>query len=161
LLMTNAALCCSRNSVQQCESRRQIFRSDLQLTGAVSEFILLNSKLIKNGQHEVRHRCVCVILQVTPAFDLPGGASDEQNRERIMIVLVSIAQCAAVKNQGMIQKIAVAVRRLFELVEKVSEGADVVSIQHSELVHVLSVVGMMRSVVETFTNSALRVNGSA
>src|SRR4029450_2649364 len=60
----------------------------------------------------------------------------------------------------MVQEVAVTVRRLFQLVEKVRKRVDVIAIKDGKLVHVLAIVGMMRRIVKSFPNAALGINGS-
>src|SRR5262249_28530476 len=86
--------------------------SDLQLAGAVAKLILLNPELVQDAQRQFRHWRVCRVLQVPAAFHLAGGASHQDDGKRIMVMLVSVAEGAAVKHQRMVQKVAIAIGRL-------------------------------------------------
>src|SRR5581483_4422882 len=94
--------------------------------GTVPELLLLDSELVQHRQQQVRHRRVRSDTNVTPAFDLAGSAADQKYRQRIMVVLVAVAQRAPVQYQRMIEQCAVTVRRLLELIEEVGQRIDVV-----------------------------------
>ena len=76
--------------------------SDLETAGAVAELVLPNAELVQDAQIEIRHRSVWRVLDVTASFELTRCASNQENRQRIVIVLIAVAECAAVQNQGMI-----------------------------------------------------------
>src|SRR5215475_2425620 len=78
-----------------------------------------------------------------------------------MVVLVAVAERAAIENKRMIQQSSVAVRSLLQLVEEIGESVHVVFIQDRELIYVLTIVRVMGRVVETIANAALRIDGSA
>jgi hypothetical protein len=78
----------------------------------------MDPEFVENGKHQVRHRGMRGRLQVSAAFDLARRASDQQNRQRVVIVLIAVAQSAAVKNEGVIKQVSVAVWCFLQLVEK-------------------------------------------
>src|SRR5262249_47863052 len=121
----------------------------------------MRAEFVENAQQQVRHWRMRRISQMASAFYPSRGAADQKDRQRVVIVFVSIAERAAEQNQRVVEKRAVAIRSLFELVEEVGERADVIPVQHGELIHVLPVVRVMRCIMETVADAALRVNGSA
>jgi len=76
-----------------------VFLSDLQPARTIPELVLSNAELVQHGQKQIRHRSVRRKLEVAASLQLTGGASNQQDRERIVIVLVTVAQGAAVEDE--------------------------------------------------------------
>src|SRR5215470_11126215 len=98
---------------------------------------------------------------VTPALDLPGRASDQEDRQRVMVVFVAVAQSAAVQNERVIKKRSIAIRCLLQFVEEVGQAVHVIMVENRELVHVLAVVRVVRRVMEPIPDTALRIDRTA
>ena len=96
-----------------------------------------------------------------PPFSCPGRAAGEHDRQRAEVVLVAVAQRAAVEHQRVIQQRAVAVRRLLQLLDEVGELRHVVGVQQREAIHVAAVVRVVRQVVERIADAGLREDGAA
>ena len=94
-------------------------------------------------------------------LELAGGAARNENRQRVVIVLIAIAHAAAVEDRGMVQQIAVAIGRLLELVEKVRKHLDVIAVDQREFIHIGADVGVVRCAVEAIANTAAGVSRPA
>ena len=68
-------------------------------------------------------------------LELPGSAADYDHRQGIVIVLVSVAHAAAVQHNGVIEEIAVAIRRCLQLVDEVRQHLDMITVDQRESVH--------------------------
>ena len=118
-------------------------------------------ELVEHRQQQVRHVRVLREPQMPAALQLPGRAAREDDRQRAEVVLVAVAQRAAVEDQRVIEQRAVAVRRRLQLLEEVGELRHVVGVQLRELIHVAAVVRVMRQVVERIADARLREDGVA
>ena len=83
------------------------------------------------------------------AFEFAAGAAEENDGQRVVVVLVAVTHAAAVENHRVIEQRSVAVLGGGELVDEVGEHGDVVLVDQGEVVHVRFVVGMVRGAVET------------
>src|SRR5580704_4554858 len=72
----------------------------------VAESFHFYAQLMQHGEHNVGGR-------------RPVGASHQNHRHAFMIVDVRIAHGAAVQNHGMVQQIAVAIRRVLQFLEEI------------------------------------------
>src|SRR5262245_55246383 len=114
--------------------------SDFHNSRTVTEMIHLDVQLAEHCKQQVGHRCVLRIPDVPSAFETAGGASGQHDGKRRVIVLIAVTHCAAVKHHGMVKKSTVAIGRLLQFFEQVCEYADMIVIQHGELIHVLALV---------------------
>ena len=96
-----------------------------------------------------------------PPLSCPDGAAGEHDRQRAEVVLVAVAQRAAVQHERVIEQRAVAVRRLLQLVDEVGELRHVVRVQLREAIHVAAIVRVVRQVVERIADGRLREDGRA
>ena len=62
-------------------------------------------------------------MWLAPARQLPGRAAGQHNRQRAEIVLVAVAERAAIQHQRVIEQRAVAVGRRLQLLEEVREAS--------------------------------------
>ena len=106
----------------------------------------------------MEHRRVRRVAQVAAALQLARRAAGEDDRQRIEVVLVAVAQAAAVEHHRVIEQRAVAVGRRLQLLEEVAEHLHVIAVDHGELVHVLALVRVVRRVVEALAHAARRVD---
>ena len=77
--------------------------------------------LLSTLKQQVRHGGILRILQVPPAFQRARATARQQRGQRIVIVDIAIAQAASIEQGGVIEQIAVAIRRGFELVQELGE----------------------------------------
>jgi hypothetical protein len=70
-----------------------------------------------------------------------------------MVVNVAVAHRASVKNQGMIEKVAIAIGCVLQTFQKVRHEADVIRVYLRESLQLRSTVLMMRCRMEPFGNS--------
>src|SRR5438132_8244315 len=82
---------------------------------AVAERVDRDADLVEHRQDQVRHRRVIRILEMTAALVIAGRASDDEIRQREMVVLVAVAHVAAVEDERVIEERAVAVLNRVEL----------------------------------------------
>src|SRR5579871_6354858 len=82
----------------------------LHFTGAVTERLHGNPKLVEHSQVKVGHRRFLRIPEMPPPLYTSGGAANQENRQIVMIVPVSIAHAAPVHDHDVVQKRAVAIR---------------------------------------------------
>ena len=68
---------------------------------------------------------------MTAALQLTRSAAGQEDRQRIVIVLVAVAQGAAIENQRMIEQRAVAVGRRLQLFEEVGQDIHVVAVENA------------------------------
>src|ERR1035438_1065983 len=64
---------------------------DLEPSRTVAQAVLLDSRLVEEAQQQIRDRRAIRELEMTPALDLAGSSTGDQNRQRSMIVFVGIA----------------------------------------------------------------------
>src|SRR5215475_13089584 len=110
--------------------------SQIHHARAVAELLLLNSELIQQRQKKIRHGRVRSDANVTSAFHLPRSAADQKNKKRIMVMLVTVAERATIKNEHVIQQSSIAFQNLLQPVEEIRQGVHMVFIQHRKLIHV-------------------------
>src|SRR5688500_20361172 len=83
--------------------------SDLEHAGAVAEFLGRHTELVERRGKQVRHPRVLRELQVASALQLSGRAAREHDRQRAEVVLVAVAQRAAIEHQRVIELRPIAV----------------------------------------------------
>jgi hypothetical protein len=76
---------------------------DFQLARTVSKTVLMDAELIQHAQQQVRHWRMRRRHDVTVTLELARGASQQDDGQWIMIMLVSVAHAAAVEKQRVIQ----------------------------------------------------------
>src|SRR3954469_2307372 len=88
---------------------------------AVAELLLLEIHLRQQADEEVGHRRVLRRANVLAALVLAAATTRDEDRKVGVIVLIAVAEAAAVEDERMIQQGAVAVGRLLQLVQEVRE----------------------------------------
>src|SRR5215468_12474565 len=83
------------------------------------------------------------------SLQLSRSAAEKHDGQGIVIVLIAVAHAAAVENHRMVEQIAVAVRRLRQFFDEVSEHLYVVFVDHRERIHIRLDISVMRSAVES------------
>ena len=74
-----------------------------------------------------------VRAHVQIAFELPLAWPSQEQRHALVVVDVRIAHGAAVEHHRMVQQVAVAIRRVLQLVQEIRQQADVIAVQLGEL----------------------------
>src|SRR5512138_2019439 len=110
----------------------------------------MNPCLIHYGQKQIRHRRALRVLDMAAALHPAIGAASHQYGKRRMVMNVAVAHRASIKNERMIQQIAVSIRRGFQPFEKVSDQAYMVSIDFTECLQFFWTVLMVRCRMENF-----------
>src|SRR5262245_29130686 len=88
------------------------FSSNLHDSRTVTEMIHLDVQLAEHGKQQVRHRRVLRITDVPSAFETARRTAGQKDGKRGVIVLIAVTHRAAVEHHGMVEKIAVAIRRV-------------------------------------------------
>src|SRR5262249_55937355 len=110
-----------------------------------------------NAQQEIpRGYCLPRVLQEAASLELSVGAADENVRNVIVLVLIRIPHVGAVKNQGVIQQCAVAIRSGLQLFGKVRHRRNVVSIPLGIVEDSRRNALVMGSAVKTHARAAIR-----
>src|SRR5882672_2040204 len=87
----------------------------------IAQRLKLHSSLIEHRQQEIRHRRVIFIFQVASAFQAALASADQQIRQWEVVMRVAIAHVAAIEQHGVIEQRAIAVGRLVQLVDELTE----------------------------------------
>ena len=90
--------------------------------------IRFDIQFVQYREQEIRHRGVFRIPDVASTFDAARSTARKQHRQRRVIVLIAVAHGAAVEDDGMVKEGSIAIRRVLQFVEQVSEYASVVAI---------------------------------
>src|SRR5688500_197302 len=117
--------------------------SDSERLGAVADLVHRRAHLVEYGEQQVRHRRVRCVADVAVTLQPSRRAADEHDRQRVVVVLVAVAQAAAVQHHRVVEQVAVAVGRRLQPLEEVGEHLHVVAVDDRELIHVLAIVRVM------------------
>ena len=90
------------------------------------------------------------------AFQLSIGATGQENRHALVVMNIAVAHGAAIQNHGMIQQIAITIRRVLQLLEEARKQADMVAVEFCELRDLRWILLMMRARMKRSLYSALR-----
>src|SRR5262245_33545355 len=90
-----------------------------------------------------------------------GRASEKNDGERIVVVLVPVAHAASIENHRMVEERAIAIGCRRELVDEIGEHRYVILVDQREIVHVRFRVRVVRSAMEGAAVAALRVSRRA
>ena len=97
------------------------------------------------------------ILQVPAALQLARAAAQHGSRQFVVRVDVGVAQAAAVENQAVIQQVAVAIRRVLQLLQEVGERLHQVRVDLGDVGDLHRIVLVMRDGVVPVGDADLAV----
>ena len=87
-------------------------------------------------------------LRCRPPFSCAAGVAGEEQRAALVVVHVRVAHRRAVDDQRVVEQVAVAVRRVLQLLEEVRQQADVVLVDLRELDDAILALAVVRRGVE-------------
>jgi CheY-like chemotaxis protein len=116
--------------------------------GAVANAGDVHAQLVHDGQQTVCLRSSGSAHAMQVAVQVAARVARQQKRQPPVIVTIGIAHRAAIKNQRMIEQLAVAIRRVFQLLQEIRKHADMMPIQLRELGDQIRLPAMVRKRVE-------------
>src|SRR5438477_5344140 len=100
----------------------------------------MHAQLVEHRQMQIRQRRTGGIAKMTPARELAGSATHQQDREVVRIVRVAVTHAGAVDERDMIEQGTVAVGSRVQPVQEVPEQARVKAVDLQELRQLLWIV---------------------
>ena len=92
------------------------------------------------------------------ALDCATGMTHQEHRDFLVFVHVRIAHRTAVHNQGVVQQVAIAIRGVLQLLEKIRKRGHVIGIQPGKFRNCLGVFTVVRNGVEGSLYTGSRVH---
>lgn len=128
---------------------------EVEVTRAVTDALGIEPESMQYGEKRVRHRRAIRTEHMSGPFQLPVGMSGEEQWHPEMVVHAAVAHRAAIENDGMIEKIAIAIRHLTQSADEVLNLIDVERIQFGKLGELLWPVPMVRERMEWCLDTSL------
>ena len=138
---------------------RALFVVQIELPRAVTERLqIVQAEAVQQRQHHVRHRRAIGRLHVQIALEVAVGAAGQEQRAALVIVDVRVAHWRAVDDEAPVEQVAVAIRRVLQLLEEIRHQADVVLVDLRELRDAVLAIAVMRGRMERRVHAAQRVD---
>ena len=101
---------------------------EIELAGAVTDNIDVDSQFIDHRQKNIGLRCVRRTAQMEVAFEGAAGVASQQHRDLFVAVNIRVPHGAAIQNHRVIQKIAIPIWSLLQFIEEVRKQTDVIAV---------------------------------
>ncbi len=117
-------------------------------------------RALQRRQHRVGHRRAVGRLDVQAALERAAGLAGEEQRAALVIVDVRVAHRRSVDHQRVVEQVAVAVRRVLQLLQEIRQHADVVAVDLREVEDAILAIAVVRRRVEAGVDAAVRVDAA-
>src|ERR1700722_3746681 len=107
---------------------------------AVAETLLLDPELVQDRQVNIGKRCARRRRDVFAADVLAIGASDQNFRQRIVVMLVAVAHVRAIQEQRMVEDGAITLLDGGQLLDEVREALHVIALDDGQPANALAVI---------------------